>query len=62
MKAKMTLNQLKEMVKIMDNKHIHHDTSNIIYISVNDKTGEVEFELASYYQECVGSFFRYKIN
>ena len=59
MRAKMNINQLDSMLSQMKNYHQYHNMSDTIYISVNDKTGEIEFEQSSYWQECVGKFFRY---
>ena len=59
MRAKLTINDFEEMLKQMKNYHKYQDMSDEIFISVNDETGEVEFEQSSYYPECVGKFFRY---
>ena len=59
MRAKLTINDFEEMLKQMKNYHKYQGMSDEIFISVNDETGEVEFEQSSYYPECVGKFFRY---
>ena len=59
MRAKMTIHELGEMLKQMKNYYDYHNMSNTVYIKVNDKNGEIEFEQSSYYPECYGKFFRY---
>ena len=59
MRAKIFIEELEEMLEKMKKYHKYHNMSSTIYISINDETGEIEFEQASYYPECYGKFFNY---